>query len=83
MSEDIKKQDEAEEVVTEDAQQEVTEETTEEQAPLTKARTLSAINASLQQMSKEELDSLLDEAKSKKEDKAKKEAEAETDEAED
>ena len=69
MSEDIKKEDIAEEVVVEE---------TEIEAPLTKARTLSAINASLQEMSKEELDSIFEASK-----KAKAEAKAKTDEDED
>jgi hypothetical protein len=71
MSEDIKQDEIAEEVVVEETVETVVEETeTTIEAPLTKARTLSAINASLTEMSKDELDSIFEAAK-KAEAKAK------------
>ena len=80
MSEEIKQDEIAEEVIVEETVEEVTaEEVTEEteteteatvEAPLTKARTLSAINASLSEMNKDELDAIFEAAK-KAEAKAK------------
>jgi hypothetical protein len=90
MSEDIKQDKIAEEVIVEETVEEVTtEEVTEEtkseatvEAPLTKARTLSAINASLSEMTKDELDSIF-EAAEKAKAKAKVEDDHEEDEDED
>ena len=75
MSKDIKKEDIAEEVVVEETETEI-------KAPLTKARTLSAITASLQEMSKEELDSIFEAAK-KAEAKSKTEEEDDEDDEDD
>ena len=74
MSEEIK--DIAEEVIVEETN-EVVETTIE--APLTEARTISAINASLSEMNKDELDAIF-EAAEKAKAKAKVEAEADDDE---
>ncbi len=76
MSEEIK--DIAEEVIVEETNEVVVEETTIE-APLTEARTISAINASLQEMNKDELDAIF-EAAEKAKAKAKVESEHEDDE---
>jgi len=81
MSEDIKKEDIAEEVVVEETVDEVVKTTIE--APLTKARTLSAINASLQEMSKEELDSIFETTKKKVEAKAKTDEDEDEDQEDD
>ena len=70
MSEEIK--DIAEEVIVEETNTEV-------EAPLTEARTISAINASLQEMNKDELDAIF-EAAEKAKAKAKVESEYEDDE---
>jgi hypothetical protein len=74
MSEDVKKEDIAVEVVVEESEK--------IEAPLTKARTLSAIQASLQEMSKDELDSIFEAAK-KAEAKAKAETADEDEDEED
>jgi hypothetical protein len=79
MSEEIK--DIAEEVIVEETKEVVVEETTIE-APLTEARTISAINASLSEMNKDELDAIF-EAAEKAKAKAKVEAEADDDEEDD
>ncbi len=82
MSEKIK-DEVAEESVVEETVEEVVEETTNEtEAPLTKARTLSAIYASLQEQSKEELAELL-EASKKKAEAAKAKTEDDEDDEED
>ena len=71
MSEEIK--DIAEEVIVEETNTEV-------EAPLTEARTISAINASLQEMNKDELDAIFEAAEKAK---AKAKVESEDDEDED
>lgn len=71
MSEEIK--DIAEEVIVEETNTEV-------EAPLTEARTISAINASLQEMNKDELDAIFEAAEKAK---AKAKVESEHDEDED
>lgn len=71
MSEEIK--DIAEEVIVEETNTEV-------EAPLTEARTISAINASLQEMNKDELDAIFEAAEKAK---AKAKVESEDDEEDD
>jgi hypothetical protein len=79
MSKDIIQEDVAAEVIVEETVEVVVEETITAEAPLTKARTLSAINASLTEMSKEELDSIFEAAEAVKA-KAKTEDDEEDDE---
>jgi hypothetical protein len=70
MSEDIKENDViAEDVIVEETNDVVVEETTIE-APLTTSRTISAINASLSEMNKEELDAIFEAAEKAKAKKA-------------
>jgi hypothetical protein len=82
MSENIKDEI-AEEVVVEETVEEVVTEETTMDAPLTKARTLSAINATLTEMSKAELDSILEAAKKAEAKKASVDVDEEEDEDED
>ena len=68
MSEEIKQDDViAEEVVAEETvvEEVETQEVTSDDAPLTEARTISAINAQLAEMSKDDLDSILEASKDK------------------
>jgi len=71
MSEEIKQDDViaeevvAEETVVEEVETQEIEESVSDDAPLTEARTISAINAQLAEMSKDDLDSILEAAKDK------------------
>jgi len=84
MSEEMKKDDViAEEVIVEETTEEVVaEEATTIEAPLTSSRTISAINASLQEMSKEDLDAIYEAAKKTEDSKTKVEADDDDDDEE-